>query len=119
MRAAHHVDPKISELMHGGETHPARRNNLTKTEMRVLNLVSGARTNKEIAVSLGVSPATVKRHMENIFTKLQLRNRVETAIYGLLVSQCTPEFHDNCRLAAWHKRVIEDRKTYRRHRATR
>ena len=58
---------------------------LTVAEKRVLGLVSQAKTNKEIAVVLKISPATVKRHLENIFTKAHLRNRVEAAIYGLVV----------------------------------
>ena len=58
---------------------------LTVAEKRVLGLVSQAKTNKEIAIVLKISPATVKRHLENIFTKAHLRNRVEAAIYGLVV----------------------------------
>ena len=58
---------------------------LTVAEKRVLGLVSQAKTNKEIAAVLKISPATVKRHLENIFTKAHLRNRVEVAIYGLVV----------------------------------
>jgi DNA-binding CsgD family transcriptional regulator len=56
---------------------------LTAAEKRVIALVSRARTNKEIAAVLGISPATVKRHMENILRKLHLKNRVEAAIYEL------------------------------------
>ena len=52
------------------------RYNLTAAEMRVLNLISRAKTNKEIAADLGISPATVKRHLENVLRKLHLKNRV-------------------------------------------
>ena len=58
---------------------------VTTAEQRVLSLVSRAWTNKEIAAALGLSPATVKRHLETILRKLGLRNRVELAIYGLTV----------------------------------
>ena len=61
---------------------------LTVAEKSVLGLVSQAKTNKEIAIVLKISPATVKRHLENIFTKAHLRNRVEAAIYGLVVEGC-------------------------------
>ena len=61
---------------------------LTATEKRVLALVSSAKTNKEIASALGISPATVKRHLENVLRKLELKNRVEAAIYGLIASGC-------------------------------
>ncbi len=53
---------------------------LTAAEERVLTLVSQSMTNREIASRLGVSPATVKRHVENILRKLKVRNRVEAAI---------------------------------------
>lgn len=61
---------------------------LTAAEKRVIALVSRAKTNKEIAAVLGISPATVKRHLENILRKLQLRNRVEAAIFALTSIGC-------------------------------
>lgn len=56
---------------------------LTAQERRVLGLIAEALTNKEIAVALGISPATVKRHLENILRKLELRNRVDAAIFAV------------------------------------
>src|SRR5262245_13380652 len=50
--------------------------NLTITEHRVLAHVAQAKTNKDIADALGISPATVKRHIENIRKKLNVINRV-------------------------------------------
>ena len=61
---------------------------LTRAERRVLALVSAAKTNKEIAFALGISPGTVKRHLENVLGKLALKNRVEAAIYGLIANGC-------------------------------
>ncbi len=57
------------------------RSLLTQQESKVLKLVAKARTNKEIAGTLGISPSTVKRHLENILRKLRLRNRVAAAVY--------------------------------------
>ena len=56
---------------------------LTAREKKVLELVGEADTNKEIAAALGISPATVKRHIENILRKLCLRNRIEAALYAV------------------------------------
>lgn len=56
---------------------------LTFQENRVLSLVAEALSNKEIASELGISPCTVKRHLENILRKLELRNRVEAATYAV------------------------------------
>jgi len=47
---------------------------LTVKEKEVLDLVAEAKTNKETACDLKISPATVKRHLENILRKLQLRS---------------------------------------------
>ncbi|HEU4343196.1 MAG TPA: helix-turn-helix transcriptional regulator [Candidatus Binatia bacterium] len=77
---------------------------LTPAENRVLALVSLAKTNKEIAAALGISLSTVKRHLENLLRKLQLRNRVEAAIYGLIIAGCPRGSSSNCPLELWHKR---------------
>jgi DNA-binding CsgD family transcriptional regulator len=76
---------------------------LTAAEKRVLALVSRSMTNREIASSLGISPATVKRHLENILRKLRVRNRVEAAIYGLSMAECHVSCHTDCPLAAWRR----------------
>lgn len=69
---------------------------ITAAEQRVLALVAQARSNKEIALDLGISPATVKRHMEKILRKLGLRNRVEAAICGLILNGCAHESSSGC-----------------------
>lgn len=76
---------------------------ISTAENRVIGLVTGAKTNKEIAVALGISPATVKRHLEHILKKLQLRNRVEAAIYGLTISGCPRQSGPDCALMSWMK----------------
>ena len=76
---------------------------LTRAEKRVLALVSAAKTNKEIALALCISPATVKRHLENVLRKLALRNRVEAAIYGLAANGCPSGSSSACPLALWRK----------------
>jgi DNA-binding CsgD family transcriptional regulator len=78
---------------------------LTVAEKRVLELVSLARTNKEIATILRISPSTVKRHVENVLRKLHLKNRVEAAIYGLTVDGdgCLARGIANCPLAIWRQ----------------
>jgi DNA-binding CsgD family transcriptional regulator len=76
---------------------------VTLAEARVLRLVSLAKTNKEIALLLGISPATVKRHLENIFRKLRLRNRVEAAIHGLMLAGCPQQSGSDCPLEAWQR----------------
>ncbi len=69
---------------------------LTAAENRVLTHLSRAKTNREIASALGISPATVKRHVEKILTKLQLRNRVEAAIYGVMINVSSLQLCPRC-----------------------
>lgn len=76
---------------------------LTGAEKRVLALVSAAKTNKEIALALYISPATVKRHLENVLRKLALKNRVEAAIYGLIANGCPNGSSSGCPLELWRK----------------
>jgi len=74
---------------------------VTSAEKRVLRLIAQSRTNREIAVMLGISPATVKRHVENIFRKLGFRNRVEAAIYGLTMDGCPAQGQTQCPFVKW------------------
>ncbi|HTN72042.1 MAG TPA: helix-turn-helix transcriptional regulator [Methylomirabilota bacterium] len=76
---------------------------LTAAEKKVLALVSRAKTNKEIAAVLGISPATVKRHLENVLRKLALKNRIEAAIYGLIADGCPRGSNPACPLKLWQK----------------
>ncbi len=50
---------------------------LSDRETEILEHISKGSTNKNIAEHLTISPFTVKRHIENIYKKLQARNRIE------------------------------------------
>jgi len=53
---------------------------LTKRERDVLAWMGKGKRNGEIALILGISPATVKKHAENIFKKLHVENRTAAAM---------------------------------------
>ena len=53
--------------------HPVPR--LTPRQRELLNLVAAGRTNTQIARSLGVSPATVRTHLEHIYARLHVSSR--------------------------------------------
>ncbi len=55
---------------------------LTEREEEALALVSRGLTNAEIADELRVSLSTVKTHLTSLMTKLDVRNRVELAIWA-------------------------------------
>jgi DNA-binding CsgD family transcriptional regulator len=93
----------VAQTEQGSDAANGPASKLTAAEKRVLALVSRAKTNKEIATALGISPATVKRHLENVLRKLGLKNRVEAAIYGLITDGCPRGSNSACPLALWQK----------------
>lgn len=56
---------------------PVRFPELTDREREVLELVARGMTNGAIARALVVSPKTVRNHVSNVFTKLQVSDRTE------------------------------------------
>lgn len=59
------------------EDLPAPEEDLSEREMEVLALLASGRTNSEIAGDLFVAVGTVKTHVNNIYRKLDARNRAE------------------------------------------
>lgn len=55
------------------------RAQLSSQERAILPLLAEGKTNKEIAVQLGLSDKTVKNYLANIFDKLQVKRRTEAA----------------------------------------
>jgi len=53
---------------------------LTPREREVLDGLADGATNKEIAQKLGISPGTVKTHVERLIGKLGVRDRTQAAI---------------------------------------
>ncbi|MEO6824244.1 MAG: LuxR C-terminal-related transcriptional regulator [Nitrosospira sp.] len=50
---------------------------LSNREIEILNCVKIGKTNSEIATVLGISIFTVKNHLQNIFKKLDVYNRIQ------------------------------------------
>jgi DNA-binding NarL/FixJ family response regulator len=53
---------------------------LTEREREILELIAAGRSNPEITSSLVLSPKTVRNHVSNIFSKLQVRDRAEAIV---------------------------------------
>jgi len=56
---------------------------LTPRELEVLKLIAQGQDNRHIAKSLVVSEKTVKTHVSNILSKLQMVDRTQAAIYAI------------------------------------
>jgi len=56
---------------------------LSTREMEILQLIARGKSNKAIALELGISHQTVKNHMTSILRKLAVNDRTQAAIYAL------------------------------------
>ncbi len=80
------LDPAVTESvlarMRSLSTMDANGQNITLSpqEHRILPLVADGKTNKEIAVALGLSDKTIKSYLSNIFEKLQVTSRAQAAV---------------------------------------
>jgi two-component system nitrate/nitrite response regulator NarL len=54
---------------------------LTDQESRILDLIALGKSNKLIARELNISDGTVKVHVKHLLRKLNLRSRVEAAVW--------------------------------------
>lgn len=59
------------------EKSDAKRPELSPREIEVLNQLSKGMDYKQIAENLIISPSTVRKHIENIYSKLQAHNKIE------------------------------------------
>jgi two-component system, NarL family, nitrate/nitrite response regulator NarL len=56
---------------------------LTPRERQVLELLVEGASGQTIARTLGISPNTVRTHVQNVLTKLQVRSRLEAATFAV------------------------------------
>ena len=66
----------------GNATSPREIDGLTPREIEALLLVSGGRSNQEVADELVISLRTVAHHVTSILTKTKSANRTEAAAYA-------------------------------------
>jgi len=55
---------------------------LTKREQEILQLMAAGANTKSLAERLHVSPATIRNHAQNIFTKLDVHSRLEAVAWA-------------------------------------
>jgi two-component system, NarL family, response regulator LiaR len=76
------LDPEISRiLLH--PAHPGAAGSLSPRELQILRYLTDGYTNEEIAERLACAPATVKTHLQNLFRKMDVHDRVSAAVAAL------------------------------------
>jgi len=73
------LDPRLGRIAADGEPH----NSLTTRELEVLHLIVHGKSNKEIAVVLGLSANTIAVHRANIMQALDIHNTAELVVYAI------------------------------------
>ena len=92
----------MGKLLHGlrkmGDASAPAQASLTKTEIRIMDLLGKGMSNKELAKNLNCSVKTVKNHLNNAFHKLGVSSRTEAVVKaiekGLISSEGNVVFDD-------------------------
>ncbi|TLU62004.1 two-component system response regulator NarL [Thalassotalea litorea] len=80
------MSEKLTEVLATALRKPDRKGNngislLTSRELEILKLIAKGLSNKLIARELDISDGTVKVHVKHLLKKLQLKSRVEAAVW--------------------------------------
>jgi NarL family two-component system response regulator LiaR len=80
------LHPSVARRLLQELSGPSERpdaDSLTEREVEVLQLVAQGQSNREISDLLAISEATVRTHVSNILSKLNLCSRTQAALYAL------------------------------------
>jgi two-component system nitrate/nitrite response regulator NarL len=88
----------LGELLRGGKTErtdpeTAKLARLTAREREVITLIGAGLKNKQIASQLFISEVTVRHHLTSIFSKLEVADRLELAMYAYQYGLAKPPFY--------------------------
>jgi two-component system nitrate/nitrite response regulator NarL len=88
------MSQKVSELMVRGlheesQNESRKMAELTQREEEILSLIAKGLSNKVIARKLNIVESTVKVHVKHLLKKLNLRSRVEAAVWAVEQSKTT------------------------------
>lgn len=73
----------VEALAHGTPPAGPAQELLTPREREVLELIAGGRSNKRIALELGISEKTVKTHVGHLLAKLGVADRTQAALLAV------------------------------------
>ena len=83
IRMVHAGEPQLPKNVAGRLAERMKREELTRREMEVLELLVKGRSNKEIGDILSVSEAAVKFRLKGLFLKLGVKDRTEAVVSAL------------------------------------
>lgn len=83
------LSPQIAARLIKEVKVPDSPEKLTEREIDVLRLLAKGLSNKEIATSLSITEKTVKTHVSNILSKLNVPSRTQAALYAVRVGLVT------------------------------
>jgi len=83
IRAVHAGDARLPNNVAGLLAERMKREELTRREMEVLELLVKGRSNKEIGDVLGLTEAAVKFRLKGLFVKLGVKDRTEAVVSAL------------------------------------
>jgi DNA-binding NarL/FixJ family response regulator len=76
------VEAVLEAAGHRPTRRVVRPAGLTRREAEVLLHVARGRSNREIASALWISEKTVRNHVEHIYTKIGVSNRIGASLYA-------------------------------------
>jgi DNA-binding NarL/FixJ family response regulator len=82
IRAVHSDKRYLSPEIYSQLAEHMRDEQLSPGEVRILHLIAQGSSNKEIATRLSVSDETVKGHVRNTLSKLDVKDRTHAAVIG-------------------------------------
>lgn len=77
------IMPHVLTHMRQDDQEKEKYYQLTRREKDVLKEIAGGKSNKEIASSLFISEKTVKTHVSNLLSKLELADRTQAALFAV------------------------------------
>jgi NarL family two-component system response regulator LiaR len=87
-RGRTYIDPSVASLVRQAA---AQTDTLTDRETDVLRHLARGSSNKDIADALGIGDETVKTHVANVLSKLQVENRAQAIVQALRLGLVTLE----------------------------
>lgn len=92
------LDGKVArKLVSGMRREPQLFDQLTSREKDVLKLIADGKSNAEIAETLFIGIKTVKTHVSSIFSKLDVADRTQAAVYAYQNHLFSEENNDHSR----------------------